>query len=312
MQESQWIWMNGKLQRWSDAKVHILTHALHYGTAVFEGIRCFRTEEGPAVFRLKDHILRLFDSARIYMMQIPYTFNEISDAIKKTVSANNLEECYIRPIAYYSYGEMGVNPLPNKIDVAIAAWRWESYLGKDAEEKGVRCEVSSWRRINPSILPPQAKATANYANGSLAKIEAIKAGYDEAIMLNMNNVVAEATGENIFKIKDGVLSTPPASDGALRGITRDTVIHIGEDMGMVFRRNTISREELYTSDEIMLTGTAAGVTPVREVDGRQIGSGKWPFANKIRKEYLDIVHGRNEKYGNWLDVIETKKMEVRT
>jgi branched-chain amino acid aminotransferase len=311
MQEAQWIWMNGKLQRWGDAKIHVLTHALHYGTGVFEGLRCFETTEGPAIFRLKDHIARLFDSARIYMMQIPYSFDEISEAVKQTVSANNLMECYIRPIVYYSYGEMGVNPLPNRIDVAIAAWRWDSYLGKGAEEKGVRCEVSSWRRINPSILPPQAKATANYANGSLAKIEAIKAGYDEAIMLNMNNVVAEATGENIFRIKDNVLSTPPASDGALRGITRDTVIHIGEDMGMIFRRNTISREELYTSDELLLTGTAAGVTPVREVDGRGIGNGKWPFAYKIRQAYYEIVHGRNEKYGNWLERFETKKMEVR-
>ncbi len=311
MQEAQWIWMNRELHKWNDAKIHVLTHALHYGTGIFEGIRCFRTEDGPAIFRLREHISRLFDSAKIYMMEIPFTFNELSDAVKQTVSVNNLQECYIRPIAYYSYGEMGVNPLPNKIDVAIAAWRWDTYLGKEAEEKGVRCQVSSWRRINPSILPPQAKATANYANGSLAKIEAIKAGYDEAIMLNMDNVVAEATGENIFRIKDGILSTPPASDGALRGITRDTVIQIAGDMGMLFRRNTISREELYTSDEVLLTGTAAGVTPVREVDGRSIGTGKWPFAQKIRQAYSDIIHGRNEKYGSWLDLVEPRRMEVR-
>lgn len=304
--------MNDKLLKWSEAKVHVLTHALHYGTGVFEGVRCFNTEEGPAIFRLKEHVLRLLDSAKIYMMEIPYSFNEIEDAVEETVSANNLQECYIRPIAYYSYGEMGVNPLPNRVDLAIAAWRWDSYLGREAEERGVRCQVSSWRRINPSILPPQAKATANYANGSLAKIEAIKAGYDEAIMLNMNNVVAEATGENIFRIKDGILSTPPASDGALRGITRDTVIQIAQDLGMIFRRNTISREELYTSDELMLTGTAAGVTPVREVDGRRIGSGTWPYAEKIRLAYSDITRGKNKKYNDWLHLIESKKkVEIR-
>jgi branched-chain amino acid aminotransferase len=303
--------MNGELKKWNDARVHILTHALHYGTGIFEGIRCFKTDQGPVVFRLKEHVSRLFDSAKIYMMEIPFSSKELTEGIKQSVSVNNLEECYIRPIAYYGYGEMGVNPLPNRIDVAIAAWRWDTYLGREAEERGVRCQVSSWRRINPSILPPQAKATANYANGSLAKIEAIKAGYDEAIMLNMNNVVAEATGENIFRIKDGILSTPPASDGALRGITRDTVIQISEESGLIFRRNTISREELYTSDELLLTGTAAGVTPVREVDGRKIGSGIWPFASKIREAYSEIVHGRNEKYRSWLDPVETKKVEVR-
>jgi branched-chain amino acid aminotransferase len=296
--------MNGKLQRWSDAKIHVLTHALHYGTGVFEGIRCFETYEGPAVFRLREHINRLFDSAKIYMMEVPYSSDELFDAVKQTIAANDLPECYVRPIAYYSYGEMGVNPLPNKVDVAIAAWRWDTYLGKAAEENGVRCQVSSWRRINSSVLPPQAKCTANYANSSLAKIEAIKAGYDEAIMLNMNNTVAEATGENIFRIKDGVLSTPPASDGALRGITRDTVIKIASDLGIEVRRNTISREELYTSDELLLSGTAAGITPIREVDGRKIGSGKWPFAKKIRAEYDVITHGRSKKYMNWLEFVE--------
>lgn len=303
--------MNGKLRKWEDAKIHVLTHALQYGTGVFEGIRCFSTDEGPAVFRIKDHITRLFDSAKIYMMDVPFTPNEITNAVKETIGANNLDECYIRPIAYYGYGEMGVNPLPNKVDVAIAAWRWDTYLGKEAEEKGVRCQVSSWRRINSAILPPQAKATANYLNGSLAKIEAVKAGYDEAIMLNMNNTVAEATGENIFRIKDGILSTPPASDGVLRGITRDTVIHIATDMGMLFRRNTISREELYTSDELLLTGTAAGVTPIREVDGRRIGNGKWAYSDKIRQKYFDVIHGRNKKYIEWLDFVEENKVRVR-
>jgi branched-chain amino acid aminotransferase len=304
--------MNGKLRRWADANIHVLTHALHYGTGVFEGIRCFSTEEGPAVFRLKEHVTRLYDSAKIYVMDIPFSPKEIISAVKETIGANNLQECYIRPIAYYSYGEMGVNPLPNKVDVAIAAWKWDTYLGKDAEKKGVKCQVSSWRRVNSAILPPQAKATANYANGSLAKIEAVKAGYDEAIMLNLNNNVTEGTGENIFRVKDGILSTPPASDGALRGITRDTVIKIATDSGMTFFRNTISREELYTSDELLLTGTAAGVTPIREVDGRKIGTGNWPFSENIRKKYSDVVHGRNKKYLDWLDFVEVEgRVRVR-
>ncbi len=300
MKESELIWMNGKLQRWSDSKVHVLTHALHYGTGVFEGIRCFSTSNGPAIFRLKEHVRRLFDSAKIYMMEIPYSFDQVADAIKETVVANKLDESYIRPIAYYSYGEMGVNPLPNKVDLSIALWRWDSYLGKDAEAKGVRCQVSSWRRIHPAIMPPQAKSTANYANASLAKIESLKAGYDESIMLNMDDMVAEAPGENIFRVKDGVLTTPPASAGVLRGITRDTVIHIASDIGLECTKGNISREELYTSDELFLTGTAAGVTAVREVDGRQIGLGRWPFTQKIIEGYSDIVHGRNPKYESWL------------
>jgi branched-chain amino acid aminotransferase len=312
MQESQLIWINGELENWHEAKIHVLTHALHYGTGVFEGIRCFETvDERPAVFRLKEHIARLFDSAKIYMMDLPYSQKEIFDAVKKTIAANDLKECYIRPIAYYGYGEMGVNPLPNEIDIAIAAWRWDTYLGREAEERGVKCQVSSWRRVNSSILPPQAKATANYANGSLAKIEAIKAGYDEAILLNIDNLVAEATGENIFRIKDGVLSTPPASDGALRGITRDTVIQIASDIGMLFRRNSISREELYTSDEIILTGTAAGITPVREVDGRTTGIGKWPYALRIKQAYYDIIHGKNKRYDKWLEIMEPAKVAIR-
>lgn len=297
------IWIDGELVDWDEAKIHVLTHAFHYGTAVFEGIRCFSTENGPAIFRLKDHIRRLFDSAKIYMMQIPYTFDEVIDAAGSTVEANQLDECYIRPIAYYGYGEMGLNPLPNKVNLAIALWRWDSYLGSEAERKGVRCLVSSWHRIHSSAMPPQAKSTANYANGALARVEALKSGYDEAIMLNMNGMVAEATGENVFRVKDRILATPPASSGVLRGITRDTVIHIAKDIGIEFRRNDISREELYTSDELFLTGTASGVTPVKEVDGRIIGDGSWPITETIREAYLDIVHGRNKKYYHWLDFV---------
>lgn len=303
MQKSRKIWMNGELVDWEDAKVHVLTHGLHYGTGVFEGIRCFATENGGAIFRLKEHVARLLDSAKIYMMQIPYSFDDIVEAVKTTVRTNGLEECYIRPIAYYGYGEMGLNPLRNKVNLAISAWRWDSYLGEEAETKGVRCLVSSWHRIHPSAMPPQAKSVANYANAALARIEALKAGYGEAIMLNINGMVAEATGENVFRIKDGVLTTPPASTGVLRGITRDSVIQVAKDLGMEFRRNDISREELYTSDELFLTGTAAGITPISEVDGRKIGDGGWPMTEKIRQAYMEIVHGRNLKYHHWLEFL---------
>jgi branched-chain amino acid aminotransferase len=313
--ESTWIWMNGELVPWKEAKVPFLTHALHYGTGVFEGIRCFKTPKGPAIFRLREHVTRMIESAEIYLMKMPYSPEEIMNSVKTTVSANKLEECYIRPLAYYGYGEMGLNPLPNKVHLGVAAWRWESYLGEKAEREGVRCQVSSWRRVHPSGMPPQAKSTANYANGGLAKIEALKAGYDEAILLNMEAMVAEASAENIFRVKDGILSTPPASAGVLRGVTRDTIIRFAADMGIEFRRSDISREELYTSDELFLTGTAAGVTPVREVDGRKIGSGHWPLTERFSKAYTETVHGRYEKYAKWLTMIGkpiTPQIEAHT
>ncbi len=295
--------MNGELVKWSEAKVHFLTHALHYGTGIFEGIRCFSTPKGPAIFRLTEHLSRMFESAKIYLMKMPYTPNEVAEAVKATVSANKLGECYIRPLAYYSYGEMGLNPLPNKVSLGIASWRWDSYLGEKAEKEGVKCQVSSWRRVDSSTMPPQAKSTANYANASLAKIEALKAGYDESIMLNTQGMVSEAFAENIFRVKDGIVSTPPASAGVLRGITRDTIIRVVPERGMEFRRTDISREELYTSDELFLTGTAAGVTPVQEVDGRKIGSGTWPITQRLGEAYLDIVHGKNQKYAKWLTLV---------
>ena len=303
MQESTWIWMNGGLVKWNDAKVHFLTHALHYGTGIFEGIRCFSTPKGPAIFRLTEHLSRMFESAKIYLMKMPYTPNEVEEAVKATVSANKLGECYIRPLAYYSYGEMGLNPLPNEVSFGIASWRWDSYLGEKAEKEGVKCQVSSWRRVDSSTMPPQAKSTANYANASLAKIEALKAGYDESIMLNTQGMVSEASAENVFRVKDGIVSTPPASSGVLRGITRDTIIRVVPERGLEFRRTDISREELYTSDELFLTGTAAGVTPVQEVDGRKIGSGTWPITQRLREAYLEIVHGRNQKYSKWLTLV---------
>lgn len=303
MDEASKIWLNGKLVDWGEAKIHVLTHALHYGTAVFEGLRCYETERGPAIFRLYDHVWRLINSAKIYLMDLRSTPDEIAGAIKTTVTANGFDECYIRPIAFYGYGEMGVNPLPNRVDFAVAAWRWGAYLGKDALKNGVRCLVSSWRRISPLTLPPQAKSSANYANASLAKIEALKAGYDEAIMLNANGMVSEGTGENIFRVKRGALSTPPAAAGILRGITRDSVIQLAAEVGVDCRRIEISREELYTSDELFLCGTAAEITPVREVDGRKIGNGDYPITRKLQAAYEDAVRGRNKKYAQWVDYV---------
>ena len=309
MKKGSKIWIDGKIVDWDEAKIHILTHALHYGTGVFEGLRCYKTEDGPAIFRLYDHASRLVNSAKIYLMDLPCTASEIAEAIKATVNANKLDECYIRPIAFYGYGEMGVNPLPNKVSFAIAAWPWRAYLGDEASKTGVRCMVSSWRRINPSTLPPQAKSTANYANSALAKIEALKAGYDEAILLNVEGMVSEATGENIFRVKRGVLSTPPASAGILRGITRDTVIQLASDAGIECHRTEVSREELYTSDELFLCGTAAEITPILEVDGRKIDDDQFPVTRKLQAAYDNVVRGRNKKYSHWLEYVTQTRFE---
>jgi len=304
LEKARRIWIDGKILDWDEAKVHVLTHALHYGTAIFEGLRCYKTENGGAIFRLPDHIRRLVNSAKIYMMDLEYSVDEITEAIKSTVEANKLDECYIRPIAFYGYGEMGVNPLPNKVSLAVAAWRWGAYLGENALKNGVRCMVSSWRRVNPLALPPQAKSSANYANSALAKIEALKAGYDEAILLNTNGMVSEATGENLFRVAQGILSTPPASAGILRGITRDTVIQLANDLGIVFHRTDMAREELYASDELFLCGTAAEITPIREVDGRKVGDESFPITRKLQAAYGEVVHGHNKKYPQWLSYVK--------
>lgn len=304
MDKGKKIWINGRLVDWDDAKIHVLTHALHYGTAVFEGLRCYKTERGPAIFRLYDHVSRLINSAKIYLMDLGYGADELAEAIKSTVKECGLDECYIRPIAYRGYGEMGVNPLSNKVELAIATWAWGAYLGSEGVRKGVRCMVSSWRRISPLILPPQAKSSANYANSALAKIEALKAGYDEAILLNMNGIVSEATGENIFRVQHGVLSTPPASAGVLKGITRDSVMQLAADLGIDCRRLEFSREELYMSDEVFLSGTAAEITPVREVDGRAIGDGTYPVTRKLQGAFEDAVRGRNKKFDRWLEYVQ--------
>ncbi|HKM74973.1 MAG TPA: branched-chain amino acid transaminase [Candidatus Bathyarchaeia archaeon] len=303
MDKATKIWMNGELVDWDNARVHVLTHALHYGTAVFEGMRCYKTAKGPAVFRLRDHIARLVRSSKTYLMDLRYTPDQIGQAVKATVKANGFEDCYIRPIAYVGFGEMGVNPLPNKTEMSIAVWRWGAYLGKEALSSGVRCMVSSWRRISPESLPPQAKCSANYANSGLAKIEAVKAGYDEAILLNTNGNVSEGTGENIFVVKDGVISTPPPSAAILRGITRESVIELAADSGIECRLTEILREDLYTADELFFSGTAAEITPIREVDGRKIGDGNFPITKKLQSSFEAVVRGRNEKFSKWLDFV---------
>lgn len=297
------IWMNGVLVNWDDAKVHVLTHSMHYGTAVFEGIRVFNTPKGPAVFRLKDHLRRLYDSAKIYCMNIPFEMKELQEAVKEVARSTGLEECYVRPLVYRGYGNMGVNPIRNPVDVAIAAWGWDSYLSVDGKP-GIRCMVSSWRRISSDSLPPQAKSVANYANSALAKMEAVQNGYEEAIMLNSEGMVAEGSGENIFKVKNGVVGTPPATAGVLRGVTRDTVLRIAGEIGTPVERVNISREELYTSDELFFTGTASGVVPISEVDGRRVGDGKnYPLTMKIRKHYEDLVHGRSSNHEDWFTYV---------
>ncbi len=304
MQALSKIWMDGKFVNWDDAKVHVLTHALHYGYAVFEGIRCFSTPDGPAIFRLPEHIERFMNSAKIYRMNLGFSPKELTEACVDLVTKNGKKECYIRPIAYTSYGEMGLNPLKNKIAVSVAAWEWGPYLGVEAQERGVRATVSSWVRVDPRSLPTQAKCSANYANSALAKMEALAAGYDEAIMLNSHGVVAEGPGENIFRVKDEVLSTPPASSGILRGITRDTVIQFASDLKIRFYRNDSTKEELYTSDELFFSGTAVGIAKIREVDGRHVGNSVFPITDRLQKLYDGVTHGRVKKYSKWLTPVK--------
>ncbi|MCL0073819.1 branched-chain amino acid transaminase [Dehalococcoidia bacterium] len=304
MEKAEKIWLNGELIPWGEARVHVLTHALHYGTAVFESVRCYETTRGSALFRPRDHMQRLADSAKIYQMNIPYSVDELCIAVRQIVKANGFKECYIRPIAYYGFGEMGVNPGQNPVDVSLIAWEWGAYLGVEGMEKGIRCKISSWLRIDSRMLPPQAKASANYGNSVLAVLEAQECGYDEAIMLNLAGQVCEGAGENLFIIKNGTLITPPLSAGALSGITMDSAITIARDMGIPFVSRDISREELFLADEAFLTGTAAEVTPIREVDGRVIGNGgRGELTARIQAKFFDIVRGKDERYYRWLDFI---------
>jgi branched-chain amino acid aminotransferase len=298
------IWMDGKLIDWEHATVHVLTHGLHYGSGVFEGIRTYDTKKGPAVFRLTDHIRRLFRSAHVYHMDIPFSPDELVEAAKETVRVNGLRECYVRPMAYRGYAEMGLNPLPAPVNVSIAVWKWGLYLGEESRETGVRAKISSWKRLDHNILPPGVKATGQYINSSLAKIEALKGGYDEAIMLNMAGFVTDGSGENVFVIKDGVFLTPPFQAGCLDGITRDSVMTIARDLGYEVVERNLSRLDLYTADEAFFTGTAAEVAPIREVDDRSVGSnGRGPITKEIQETFMAAVHGEIDKYQGWLALV---------
>ena len=301
------IWMDGELVDWADAKVHVLTHTMHYGSGVFEGIRAYPTSSGVAVFRLGDHIRRLFASAKVFMIDIPFTVDEIVDATRQVVRVNGLDQgCYIRPLVYLGYGEMGLNPIPCPVNVSIAAWPWGTYLGDDGVANGVSTKISSWRRHDPNAVPTAAKGTGMYVNSSLAKVEALKAGYDEAILLSPDGKVSECTGENIFIVQRGRLITPSTSDsGALFGITQQSVETMARDLGYGVSYEPIIRTDLYSADEAFLTGTAAEIVPIRAVDDRPVGSGKpGPITQKLQQTYFATVRGEVDQYKDWLDYVE--------
>lgn len=304
MDERNIIWIDGLLYESQNAKIHILTHSLHYGTAVFEGIRCYKTQKGLAVFRLDDHLKRLFESAKIYFMNIEYSKKELEDAIINTIKKNGIDECYIRPLVYFGHGKMGVYPLNNKVSVSIAVWKWDEYIKKENDEQGIRLMVSGWMRIDGRTMPVHAKATANYANSALARIEAIKSGFDEAILLNTAGKVVEASAENIFIVKNKTLITPPVSSGSLEGITRDTVLVLAREDNILTEIRDISKDELYLADEIFLTGTAAEIKSVGEIDNRMIGNGKTGTITKRMKRLFEKTIRGNHKYSEkWLKYI---------
>jgi branched-chain amino acid aminotransferase len=298
------IWMNGEFVAWDEAKVHVLTHGLHYGTGVFEGIRAYDTEHGTAIFRHQDHIDRLFKSAELYYMPIPYTREELRTATHELIVRNNLPECYIRPIVYRGYGTMGLFPLDAPVDVTIAVWPWGAYLGADSKHKGIRAKVSSWRRISPDSLIPAAKASGQYLNSILAKVESHKAGYEEAILLDDHGHVCEGSGENIYVVRDGVLLTPPQTAGILDGINRRSVLAIARDLGYEVVIRDLGRSELYLAEEVFLSGTAAELVPVREIDDHAVGQGEpGPVTRAIQRVFDDALYGRDARYREWLDVV---------
>jgi len=297
------IWMNGDLVDWEQAQVHVLTHTLHYGSGVFEGIRAYETSEGPAVFRLTEHIERMHNSAKIIGMTIPYSVDELVAATKATVASTGLPSCYVRPIAYYGYGEMGLNTLPCSVDVAIACWPWGAYLGDDAVEKGVRMKISSWTRHDHNTMPPASKTTGNYVNSSLAKVEALNAGYDEAVMLAPNGLVAECTGENIFVVRNDTMITPPLSAGALEGITQSSVMTIARDLDIACVVDNIARSDLYIAEEMFVCGTAAEVSSVNSVDDRAIPC-PGPKTKAIAETYARAVRGEEPRYKEWCELTE--------
>ena len=303
--ESGKIWFNGNIVDWKNANLHVLSHVVHYGSSVFEGIRCYNTKNGPAVFRLQEHVQRLVNSAKIYRMNIPYSVEELSKAIIGIIKINNLKKCYIRPVAFRGYGELGVYPMNCPVETVIAAWPWGKYLGEEAIEEGVDVGVSSWRRMAPDTMPNMAKAGSNYMNSQLAKMESIINGYDEGIMLDYQGMVSEGSGENIFVVQDSVLYTPPISSSLLSGLTRDAVKTLAQEIGLEVRQEQIPREMLYISDEVFLTGTAAEVTPVRSVDKIQVGKGsRGEITKKVQTAFFAVVNGEDEDDHGWLTLVK--------
>ena len=311
MQQADLIWQNGELVAWEDAKVHVLTHGLHYGTGVFEGERAYETAQGPAIFRHQDHLQRLFRSAELYYMPIPYTPEELRTATHELIAANELRECYIRPIAFRGYGQMGLYPLDAPVEVSIAVWPWGACLGEEGKRQGVRAKVASWRRIPHDSLIPHAKASGQYLNSVLAKIEASKAGYQEAILLDSRGFVCEGSGENIYAIRDGSIVTPPHAAGILDGISRKSIFQIARDLGIEVTERDLARAELYLADEVFLSGTAAELVPVREIDDHAIGNGEpGQITRQIQGVFDDALHGRDPRYAEWLDVVKVPSKAV--
>jgi branched-chain amino acid aminotransferase len=296
------IWMDGEYVDWDKANVHVLTPSLHYGWGVFEGIRAYETDAGTAVFRLTDHMKRLFRSAKIYHMEPPVSLEGAVKVTKDLVAMNEVKSCYVRPLVYLGYGEIGLNPLNSPVRMMIACWPWGAYLGEEGFEHGVRAKVSSWRRLDANIIPPAAKATGQYLNSSLAKAEALKAGYDEGILLNPNGYVTDGSGENVFIVREGTLLTPPPSAGCLAGITRDSILHIAADEGIPVRETDLVRTDLYLADEAFFTGTAAEVVPIREVDDRVLGD-PGPITRRVQEVFMAAIHGKHERYKDWVEPI---------
>lgn len=311
LQATEKIWMNGSFVDWNDARVHILTHSLHYGTGVFEGIRCYKADSGSAVFRLPEHVNRLFESAHILQMEIPFTREAVSEAILETIRINRIDACYIRPLAYIGYGAMGIYPKENPVQLSIAVWPWGSYLGEEGLKNGIRVKISSFNRPHVNATMVRSKTTANYANSLLAKREALKDGYDEAMLLDTDGYVAEGSGENVFMVRKGVIKTPPLTS-ILEGITRETVMQLAAERGMRLVEERFTRDELYLADEAFFTGTAAEITPIREVDNRMIGMGKpGPVTKELQSAFFDIVYGRDSRHADWLTHVQTKQQATK-
>jgi branched-chain amino acid aminotransferase len=311
VEQAALIWHNGELVAWEDAKIHVLTHGLHYGTGVFEGIRAYETQDGTAIFRHREHLERLFKSAQMYYMPIPYAFEELRAATHELIVANELRECYIRPIVFRGYGQMGLYPLDAPVEVSIAVWPWGAYLGEEGKRNGVRAKVSSWTRISHDSLIPQAKASGQYLNSVLAKIESSNAGYQEAILLNQRGYVCEGSGENIYVVRDGQILTPPQTADILDGISRKSVIQIARDRGYELLERDVARSELYLAEEVFLSGTAAELVPVREIDDHPVGTGEpGPVTRDIQRLFDDALHGRDPRYLDWIDLVKVPTRAV--